>query len=279
MTLNEFDFQVAGIKLHGQYYSPKLIKAVVVLIHGLGEHSKRYERTVIPFLWEKSVAVISYDQFGHGNSEGKRGNHPGYSSLLDAVDHVISKASSLFPEQPIFLYGHSMGGNIAINYGLQRPGVVKGLIVTSPFLRLAFEPPQWKMAFAGVLDKIMPSITMPSEIDVNAISRDKNEIEAYELDSLVHDRVSTGYSLEIMKQGEWAIEHAGELKVPMLLLHGTKDRLTSYKASVDFADRAQEHVEIVLYEGAYHELHHDLDKEKMFEKMRSWIEYQIQNSK
>ena len=70
MTLNEFEFQVAGIKLHGQYYSPKLVKAVVLLIHGLGEHSKRYERTVVPFLTKNSIAVISYDQFGHGNSEG-----------------------------------------------------------------------------------------------------------------------------------------------------------------------------------------------------------------
>lgn len=279
MTLNEFEFQIAGIKLHGQCYTPKLVKAVVVLVHGLGEHSKRYERTVVPFLTNNSIAVISYDQFGHGKTEGKRGLHPGYTFLLDAVDQMVSRAGKLFPEQPIFLYGHSMGGNVAINYCLQRTNILKGLIATSPFLRLAFNPPQWKMAMAGVLNKILPSVTMPSELDVNAISRDKNEIIAYQQDPLVHDRVSTGYSLEIMQQGEWAIEHAQEMETPMLLLHGTNDRLTSYMASEEFANRSMEHVEIVLYEGAYHELHHDLDKEKMLEKILSWIDSQILNSK
>ena len=121
----------------------------------------------------------------------------------------------------------------------KEPSILKGLIATSPFLRLAFEPPQWKMTLAGVLDKIMPSITMPSEIDVNAISRDQEEIKRISSDPLVHDSVSTGYSLEIMKQGEWAIEHAGEMEMPMLLLHGTNDRLTSYMASEEFANRAR----------------------------------------
>jgi len=279
MSLNEFEFQVAGIKLHGQYYSPQLVKAVVLLVHGLGEHSKRYERTVVPFLTKNSIAVISFDQFGHGNTKGKRGHHPGYSFLLDAIDQMISKAGKLFPEQPIFLYGHSMGGNIAINYCLQRNNSIKGLIATSPLLRLAFKPPPWKMTLAGILDKIMPSITLPSDLDVNAISRDKSEIVAYELDPLVHDRVSTGYSLEIMKQGEWAIEHAPEMKIPMLLMHGTNDRLTSHLASEEFASKASDTVEIVLFKGGFHELHHDLEKEKMLEKIRRWIESQIQNSK
>lgn len=279
MTLNEFEFQVAGIKLHGQYYTPKLVKAVVLLVHGLGEHSKRYERTVVPFLINNSIAVISYDQFGHGNTEGKRGWHPGYTFLLDAIDQMVSKAADLFPEQPIFLYGHSMGGNVAINYCLQRKSILKGLIATSPFLRLAFNPPQWKMTLAGIMDKILPSVTLPSDLDVNAISRDKEEIAAYQLDPLVHDSVSTGYTLEIMKQGEWAIAHAQEMETPMLLMHGTNDRLTSHLASEEFANKARNNVEIVLYNGAYHELHHDLDKEKMLKKIRSWIESQILNSK
>jgi len=279
MTLNEFELQVAGIKLHGQFYTPETIKAVVLLVHGLGEHSRRYERTVVPFLANNSIAVVSYDQFGHGNSGGKRGWHPGYSHLLDAVDQMISKAADLFPEQPLFIYGHSMGGNIAINYCLQRKNAVTGLIATSPFLRLAFEPPKWKMTLGRILDKIMPSMTMPSDLDVNAISRDIEEVNAYQSDPLVHDRVSTGYSLELMKQGEWAISHAAEMEIPMLLMHGTDDRLTSYLASEEFENKARDNVKIVLYKGAYHELHHEPEREKMLVKIRSWIESQILNSK
>jgi acylglycerol lipase len=104
MTLNEFEFQVAGTILHGQYYSPKTPRAVIILVHGLGEHSKRYEREVIPALLNSSIAVISYDQFGHGQSKGKRGHHPGFSFLLDSIDQMIDKAGELFYEKPVFLY-------------------------------------------------------------------------------------------------------------------------------------------------------------------------------
>ncbi len=278
MTLNEFEFQVAGTTLHGQSYSPKTTSAVIILVHGLGEHSKRYEREVVPALLNNSMAVISYDQFGHGQSKGKRGHHPGFSFLLDSIDQMIHKASELFHEKPVFLYGHSMGGNLVINYCLRRSSILKGLIVTSPFLRIAFEPPQWKMAFGKIIDKILPSLTMPSDLDVTAISRDEDEIAAYQLDPLVHDRVSTGYSLEIMKNGEWAIEHANELKLPMLLLHGTSDRLTSSVASEEFANKSGQ-VQLILFENAYHELHHDLDKDKVLEKIISWIKDKLQLTK
>ena len=278
MTLNEFEFQVAGILLHGQYYSPKTTRAVIVLVHGLGEHSRRYEREVVPALLNNSMAVISYDQFGHGQSKGKRGHHPGFSFLLDSIDQMIDKASELFYGKPVFLYGHSMGGNIVINYSLRRRSILKGLIVTSPFLRIAFEPPQWKMTFARIIDKIMPSLTMSSDLDVNSISRDEDEIAAYQLDPLVHDRVSTGYSLEIMKNGEWAIEHANDLKLPMLLLHGTKDKLTSSVASEEFANKSEK-VKLILFENAYHELHHDLDKDKVLEKIISWIKDELKLTK
>jgi len=278
MTLNEFEFQVAGITLHGQYYSPKITRAVIILVHGLGEHSKRYEREVVPALLINSLAVISYDQFGHGRSKGKRGHHPGFSFLLDSIDQMIHKASELFHGKPVFLYGHSMGGNIVINYSLRRSSILKGLIVTSPLLRIAFEPPQWKMTFARIIDKIMPSLTMSSDLDVNSISRDQDEIAAYQLDPMVHDRVSTGYSLEIMKNGEWAIEHANDLKLPMLLLHGTKDRLTSYVASEEFANKSEK-VQLILFENAYHELHHDLDKDKVLENIISWIKDELQLTK
>ena len=224
------------------------------------------------------MAVISYDQFGHGRSKGKRGHHPGFSFLLDSIDQMIQKASELFHEKPVFLYGHSMGGNIVINYSLRRSSILKGLIVTSPFLRIAFEPPQWKMTFARIIDKIMPSLTMSSDLDVNSISRDEDEIAAYQLDPLVHDRVSTGYSTEIMKNGEWAIAHANDLKLPMLLLHGTKDRLTSYAASEEFANKSEK-VHLILFENAFHELHHDLDKDKVLEKIISWIKDELQLTK
>ena len=152
-TAQEFSFNVHSTKFYGQSFEPAICKGVVVLVHGMGEYSRRYERTVVPFLLKSSIAVISYDQFGHGHSQGKKGHHPGYDYLLDSIEHLISKASVLFPSKPVFLYGHSMGGNVVINFTLRRKHQLKGVIATSPFLRLAFDPPGWKIFFGKLIDK------------------------------------------------------------------------------------------------------------------------------
>lgn len=279
MTQKEFEFQIAGLKLKAQYYVPEKAKAVIILVHGLGEYSKRYERNVVPFLIKNSLAVFSYDLFGHGLSQGKRGHHPGYSYIMDSVDQMISRARSLFKGMPVFLYGHSMGGNVVINYCLRRSNLPNALIVTSPFLGLAFKPPQWKIFIGKLLGKLLPSVTMPNELDLNALSRDPLEVNRYKNDPLVHDRVSTSYSLRFMETGEWALEHAHQLERPLLLMHGTADRITSHKSSGEFARRSESMSELVLVEGAYHELHHDLDKEKVLGIIGNWIDDKIQTIK
>ncbi len=234
----------------------------------MGEHSARYEKNVIPFYNKNSIAVLTYDQFGHGKTEGKRGHNPGFEAVLDCVDIVIEKALEVFGKKPIFLYGHSMGGNVVINYALRRKQNITGAIVTSPFLRLAFNPPGWKLSIGKILQKIAPSITMGNELELEAISRDKN-------DPLVHDKISPNYSVVFIKTGEWAINNANRLGIPMLLMHGTGDRLTSYKASQEFSNNAGDLVELKLYEGAYHELHNDINKTEVLEKMISWINKRI----
>ena len=256
-----FQFHVAGLALNGQLYPAPESKAAVIIVHGMGEHSGRYERTVVPRLIENSIGVIAYDQFGHGINAGKKGHNPGYESVLDCVDQAIEKAELEFPGKPIFLYGHSMGGNVVVNYALRRPGRISGVIATSPFLRLAFEPPAWKVSLGKVLGGIWPSLTMANEIDPAPLSRIEEEVEAY----------CRAYSIEFMSRGEWALEHAGGLKVPMLLLHGTADRLTDWKASQEFAGKAGSIVEFLRVEGGFHELHHDLEKDMMLEKVVGWI--------
>jgi len=275
MTRKPFELTICGLKLQGQYYEPKQVKAVIVLVHGMGEYARRYERTVIPALLKQSFAVLSYDQFGHGLSEGKKGHHPGYDCILDGVEAMLNKADSLYNPHPVFLYGHSMGGNVVINYVLRRENKLSGLIATSPFLKLAFKPPAWKLAFGKVIDKIYPSLTMPNELDVQALSKDQQEVDAYLNDPLVHDKVSTRFSLAFMKTGEWAIANASSLKIPMLLIHGTKDRITSEKASKEFADNSKGKVDFYPVENGFHELHHDLEKEMVLGKICDWIEKRI----
>jgi len=275
MIHKEFNFNVYNTKIFGSYFQPESLKAVVVLIHGMGEHSSRYEKDVIPYFNQNSIAVIAYDQFGHGKTEGKRGHNPSFEAVLECVDFMLEKAKELFGNKPTFLYGHSMGGNVAINYVLRRENSLTGIIATSPFLRLAFRPPKWKLMLGKIILKIAPSLTMTSGLEVAAISRDEDEIKAYKNDPLIHDKVSPNYSLVFMETGEWAIKNASKLKLPMLLLHGTGDRLTSCKASEEFVKNANKNVSLILYEGAYHELHHDYVKQEVLKDIITWISKKI----
>ncbi len=275
MIRKEFTFNLYNTNFHGQYFEPENVKAVIALVHGMGEHSKRYENYVIPVLNKNSFAVITYDQFGHGKTEGKRGHNPGFEAVLDCVDFILEKSNHIFKGKPIFLYGHSMGGNIVVNYALKRKNNLKGLIVTSPLLRLAFDPPKWKLSIGKFLQKWMPSITMDSELETEAISRDINEIEKYKNDRLIHSKISPNYSIIFFKTGEWAIQNANQLKTPMLLMHGTGDRITSWKASKEFANGSIQNIELQLYEGAYHELHNDINKNEVLEKIIEWIDKRL----
>ncbi len=274
MIHKEFDFNHYNTKFYGQYWQADTTKAVVILVHGMGEHATRYTSSIIPEFLKHDISVITYDQFGHGKTEGKRGHNPGFDAVLDCVKIVAEKANTLFGNVPTFLYGHSMGGNVVINYVLRRENNFKGVIATSPFLRLAFQPPSWKLSIGKVLQKIAPSMTMGNELDATAISRDKAEVQKYIDDPLVHGQISPNYSLTFMETGEWAIKNASKLTIPMLVLHGTGDRLISHKASEEFAHNSN-NVTLKLFEDGYHELHNDLCKEEFIHTIVHWIEFQF----
>lgn len=266
-----FTFKLYETDFFGQYWEPQITEAVIVLVHGMGEHLSRYEESVISHLIKNHFAVVAFDQFGHGKTSGKRGHCPSYQALLESIDLAIEKAQALFSEKPIFLYGHSMGGNLVINYALRKSSDIKGVIATSPFLRLAFNPPKWKVTLGKILLKIWPSLTLPSELEVDAISRDKNEVKKYNNDSLIHDKISPMFVFPVKDAGEWAIENANKLDVPMLILHGTGDRITDYKASETFVQNTEK-ANLKLFEDGYHELHHDICKEEFIETILNWLD-------
>jgi len=272
----EFKFHLHGCEIYGHHISPETARAVVVLVHGFGEHSGRYQDNVIPMLLAANVAVITYDNIGHGKSSGKRGHCPSYDSLLNILDTVIEKAKKLFPDLPVFLYGHSMGGNLVLNYSMRRTVWFAGIVATSPYLRLAFQPPKWKMTLGKLMLKIMPSIILPSGLEAKGISRIQSEVEKYRNDSLVFDTISPMYSFPVMDAGEWAIKNAGILNSNTLLLHGTGDQIIDYKATKEFHQKANR-TTLKLFEGGYHELHHDLCKEEMLTVIKEWLNHQIES--
>ena len=269
----EFHFNIYKTDFYGRVWEAKKTKAVVALVHGMGEHSGRYQH-VAKKLTDDHFSVIAFDHFGHGKTTGKRGHNPSFDAVLESVSKTIEKAQELFPNKPIFLYGHSMGGNTVINYALRKSTTITGIIATSPFLKLAFVPPRIKLAVGKLLQKIAPSITMGNELNANDISRDKIEVDKYINDPLVHDKISPNFSLTFIETGKWAIENAHKLKTPLFLLHGTSDKIIDYKGTQEFANNA-DNTTLKLYERGYHELQNDLCKEEMLQDVLIWLNSQL----
>ncbi|WP_299181012.1 alpha/beta hydrolase [uncultured Aquimarina sp.] len=270
MQHQEYFFKYKKYKIFAQYWLPDNCKGIILLVHGMGEHSARYEDYLIPELLAKHIAVITYDNFGHGKSSGKRGHCPNYNSLMDVINTVYQKSREIVNKLPVFLYGHSMGGNLVINYLIRKKAEVTGVIITSPFLRLAFQPPKWKITMGRVFQKIVPSMTLPSGLDVKAISRVTDEVEKYKNDPLIHDRVSPNFTLPIIEAGIWAISKATLVEKPVLIVHGTEDQITDYRASQEFAEK-NDLISFIPFKGGYHELHNDIKKEKFLLTITNWI--------
>lgn len=261
-------------QIYVETHSPANPKGVVVLVHGFGEHSGRYLSHVVPKLIALDVAVVLYDNVGHGKSSGKRGHCKGYDSLLNILDTVISFSKERFSGLPSFLYGHSMGGNLVLNFVMRRTADIDAVVATSPYLKLAFSPPALKIAMGKILGGLFPSITFKAGIDASGISRIAEEVALYENDALNHNLISPNYSFPIMRAGEWAIEHAASLAVDTLLVHGTADPIIDYKATQDFDQNARK-AKLVLFEGGYHELHNDLCREDMLQAVTTWLRQRL----
>jgi len=246
-------------------------KAVVALVHGHGEHVGRYEK-VASALTSAGYALAGYDSRGHGKSTGLRGHIPAYDALMDDIGAFISALGEKYSGQPVFLYGHSMGGNQVINYALRRHPKVAGVIATGPWLKLSFEPPWIKVALARIMNSIFPTLTQSSGLDTTGLSHDAQVVRLYDNDPLGHDKMSARLFVSMYESGLWALDHAAELSLPLLLMHGGADPITSAAASRQFASQAGNKVTLSIWDGWYHEIHNEPEQAKVFKVMIDWLD-------
>jgi len=274
----EFEWQTEdGLRLYAQGWQPETEpRGVVCLVHGLGEHSGRYTH-LAAFLNRAGYALLAFDLRGHGKSEGQRGYAPSYEVLLDDIANFLAEAAERYPDRPRFLYGHSLGGTLVIEYALCRRPQLAGVIATGPLLRTAFEPPAWKLTLAKIMRSAWPTLALSNELDRQALSRDPEVVRAYNDDPLVHDRLSARLGMDMLQSGLWALEHAAEFPLPLLLMHGGADRLTSAQASREFAAQAGEVCTLKIWDGFYHEIHNEPEQAQVFEYLLGWLESNLRN--
>jgi acylglycerol lipase len=255
-----------GLILRGIIKSPgENARAVVIMVHGLGEHIQRYDYWADLFKKE-GIGFAGVDLPGHGRSDGRRGNIKSYSVLGEMLDILIKTTLRTFPGVPIYIYGHSLGGGIVLDYLIRK----NPKIVTSPWLRLSFEPPKIKVIMAAVMKFILPGLIQPSGLNVSYISHDEAVVEKYKNDPLVHGKISVSLFHGAMSAARYSLDHAAELRIPTLLIHGSDDQLCSPDGSREFASR-NKNVELKIWEGGYHELHNEPFKEEVFRYIINWI--------
>lgn len=249
-------------------------RAVVCLVHGLGAHTLRYVNVAEAFTKEGFV-LFGADLRGHGNSGGPRGHFSSIEAVLQDIDLLLEQARKRYPGLPLILYGNSLGGILVLYYALKHKPDIKGVISTSPGLHNALEKRPFKIIAARVLGSLMPSVSFPSGLDVNAISHDLEVVKLYKNDPLVHDKISLGFGKIMRDVVHWTLKHAGEFSLPLLLLHGKADSIAYPSSSIEFAAALNKTCTLVTWDDGYHELHNEPFKDEVFKTMTTWIEKQL----
>lgn len=274
MLHTELNYTVTdGMPAYLQIWQPESsadVQAVICLIHGLGEHSGRYAH-VAQFMVAKGIAVVATDLRGHGKSEGRRGDVWAYSTLHDQLDRLLQETAQRFACPNVFLYGHSMGGNIVINYALMRKPVIKGIIVSAPFLRTPQPIPPVKLMLARVMKNIWGGWRETNGLDLEKLSRLPEVVKAYRNDPLVHAHISVRWFHAAIESANYAFAHIAELNTPMLLMHGTDDALTSHDASAELARLNPTYITFKSWQGFYHELHNEPEQNEVMQLVANWV--------
>jgi alpha-beta hydrolase superfamily lysophospholipase len=251
--------------------SQQVLRGVVLLVHGLGEHAGRYDR-LAGQLNDWGFAVRGYDQYGHGESGGPRGGLPTDTRLLDDLaDIVDSTRSRMDPHTPLILLGHSMGGLVAARFVALGLRPVQALVLSSPALDPGLNAIQ-KLLLA-VLPKIAPNLRIGNGLDASLISHDPAVVAAYQADKLVHDRVSARLARFIADGGPATLAQAASWSLPTLLLYAGADRLVNPAGSRAFAAAAPKTVlSAHCFEAMYHEIFNELDTAPVFAELKKWLD-------
>jgi alpha-beta hydrolase superfamily lysophospholipase len=247
------------------------LRGVVLLVHGLAEHAGRYDH-VARRLNDWGFAVRGYDQYGHGESSGVRGSLPHDRRLLDDLADVLdSTRARMDPATPLILFGHSLGGLVAARFVSLQPGSVEGLVLSSPALDpgLGF----WQKLLLAVLLRLAPDLCVRNGLDPRLISHDAAVVRAYQQDPLIHDRISGRLAHFIVEASTATRALATQWRVPTLLLYAGDDHLVSPAGSRNFAAAAPAGVVTShCFEGAYHEIFNELEREPVFEQLKRWLD-------
>jgi acylglycerol lipase len=265
-----------GLRLYLRRHEPAGSRGEILIVHGFGEHSGRYAG-LTNHLVDRSYSVTAYDHRGHGLSDGLPGHVESFAEYDEDLTRMLKSVRSRSQVKPLFLIGHSMGGLIALRHAARNSSTLSGAIISAPLIEVAVPVPAHKLMIARVSARMAPRMRLDNEIDPSNLSRDPEVGRAYAADPLVNRKVSAKWFAEATRAMQEVVEWAPRIATPLLVMHGTDDRL----ASVDATRRLFERVtskdkELVVYPGYYHELFNEPEKQEVFERVTDWLNQRSQ---
>ncbi|MGQ1911600.1 lysophospholipase [Marinifilum sp. RC60d5] len=265
--INSFD----NTSLFVQSWSPKKeAKAILILVHGIGEHSSRYQNWAEQFV-NSGFAVLAYDQRGHGLSSGKRGVISSYDDFMSDIDQILLEARQKFPSLPQFLYGHSMGGGEVLNHLIRKNANYIGVISTSPWIISQASPPKIIIPLIRFFNYLIPNMSIETKLDADLLSHNKEISNRYDKDELVHNKVSFRLFIGAYDAGYKILNSTEKIKKPLLVMHGSKDKITDPKASEYFASKNKKNCTFKLWDDGFHELHNENFSINVFHYICKWM--------
>lgn len=272
MTRRSGSFKGAGgVTLHTLRWNPsERARGLVVLAHGYGEHAGRYD-ALANLLAGHGLAVRAIDFAGHGKSGGRRGEVSDLGALVSDLGAFVEEVRADMPDLRCGLLGHSAGGAVAAVLLSRQQSLVDALVLSAPYLLHGEPVPARRLRLVRRLAGIFPRLGV-DRVDPAKLSRLPTEVEAYRKDPLVfHGKATARTVLELFRGGE-AIDLAPRLTVPLLVLHGSEDRIADPAASGELARRAgSKDVTFELVAGGYHELLNDLEQKRIRERICDWL--------
>ncbi len=264
-----------GLELFRQSWHPAgPVRAVVVNIHGLGDHSGLYP-TLVDHLMSRDMAVQTFDLRGNGRSAGPRGYVEEWRDYREDLAGFLALVARDDLGVPLFLIGNSLGGLIALEYALHSPTGLRGVIaVSAPLGKLSVPAPL--LALGRVMSRVWPRFSLETGMDLSGLARDPAVIEDILADPFFHRRGTARLSTEVTAAIARVQAGAGSFTLPLLILHGSDDRMVPPAGSRVFATRTTSpDKRLIEYSGAYHALFADLGREQVLADLSGWIEARL----
>lgn len=269
-----------GVALHHRAWIPEgAPRAAVLVSHGHGEHGGRYGE-LARHLAQRGVLVHAIDHRGHGRSGGPRGHVDRFGDYVrDLETWRRAVVAKLPPHIPVFLLGHSLGGLIAIRHLQTHPeSGFAGAILSAPLLGIAVRAPRWKVALSGFFSRVLPRLPFSNELDPSMLSTAPGYVEAMMADELLHPTITPRLYTEMGHAMAAAFESKDSLRLPLLVLAPTGDRVVAPEAVARFASACPGDVDVRRYEGFQHESLNEAERHRVMDDVTAWLDARIAQS-